>query len=164
MLFNFYLASNNASQPSPAPFDVALGTNSIGNATAGSGQGILPSAMNQGNAGVVPQISSNAVGGMPRPAVATQNQQNMAPVASINSQLSNPPISASGSNPSGPVNRITASGSSMNVALPGNQQSQQAAGTRNIKGSIADSASNLELIVRTSSFYLTFLWFNELSG
>ena len=157
MLFNFYLASNNASQPSPAPFDVALGTNSIGNATAGSGQGILPSAMNQGNAGVVPQISSNAVGGMPRPTVATQNQQNMAPVASINSQLSNPPISASGSNPSGPVNRITASGSSMNVALPGNQQSQQAAGTRNIKGSIADSASNLELIVRTSSFYLTFL-------
>ena len=127
---------------------MALGTNTIGNATAGSSQGILPSAMNPGNTGVGPQSSSNAVGGMPRPTVQTQNQQNMASVASINSQLSNPPISASGSNPSGPVNRITASGSSMNVALPGNQQSQQAAGTRNIKGSIADSASNLELIVR----------------
>ena len=133
---------------------MALGTNSTGNASAGSGQGILPSAMNQVNAGVVPQNSSNAVGGIPRPAVQTQNQHNMGPAASINSQLSNPPTAASGSNLSGPVNRIPASGSSMNVALPGSQQSQQAAGTRNIKESIADSASNLELIVRASPFHL----------
>ena len=148
------LAPNNASQPSPASFDVGLGSNSIGNTPTGSGQ---PSAMTQGNSGPQP---ASAIGGMPRPLLQQQppnqqQQQNMAPIPMNNSQLtnSNPPISASGASAPGPMNRIPPGGSSL---TSGQLQPQQVNPARNIKGSIADTASNLELMVNSClTFFLT---------
>lgn len=140
----FCVAPNNASQPSPAGFDLGS-SSSIGTApAAAAGQGILiASSVSQGGTGGA-QVAPNAVGGMPRPLLPPQQQPSaMGQMPMNNAQMtSNTP----GTGPNNP--RVA--GPALNAALQTQQQQQQAAaGARNIRGvGLAESASNLEHIVR----------------
>lgn len=150
----FKAAPHNASQPSPAGFDVGLGSNSIGAQTATAGQGILPTINQSGVVGGA-QAPPNAVGGMPRPPLPPQQQQQntMGQIPLNSSQLvgNNPPSAVSTAGqpvPPGAMNR--GPGAAHNAALASQQQAATSAAVaaRNIRGSIADSASNIEHIVR----------------
>jgi E1A/CREB-binding protein len=161
-LFNFYLwlffllllAPNTASQPSPAGFDVGLGSNVIGSGVpAGSGQGNLASAMNSGVA-ASGQPLSGAVGGMPRPQLPPhpnqqQQQNSMVSMPMNNAQFAgNPPAVAAAA----AVVAAAASAGPRATLNPTMSQQQAAAGARSMRGSIAESASNLESIVSDFSF------------
>ncbi len=147
IFFLVLLAPHNASQPSPAGFDVGLGSNSIGASSATPGQGILPT-LNQGGAVGGVQAPPNAVGGMPRPLLPPQQQQQNSMVPMNNAQLAgnNPPsaVAAAGQPvPPGAMNR----GPPHNAALQSQQQTAGSTTARNIRGSISDNASNIEHIV-----------------
>ncbi|KZS01131.1 putative CREB-binding protein, partial [Daphnia magna] len=93
------IAPHNTSQPSPAGFDVGLGSNSIGGSSATPGQSVLP-AHNQSAAVGGVQATPNAVGGMPRPLLPPQQQQNaMVPMNSAQLAGNNPPSAISASQP-----------------------------------------------------------------
>ena len=163
LLVLFPTAPHNASQPSPAGFD--LGSNSIGPASATASQGILPT-LNQSGAVGGSQAPPNAVGGMPRPILPPPQQQNsMASIPINNAQLAgsnNPPSAATGQPvPPGAMNR--GPGAAHNAAMQSQQQAagSAAAGARNIRGAIADSASNIEHIVRCSFSFVLFILFNN---
>ena len=158
--FASVVAPNNGSnaQPSPVHYDVNLASNATGATTAAPGSGILPPpSMNQGSAGTGGSLpntqNATGVGGIPRPQMQSQNQQNLSSIPINNTQLPNTPVSSAGPNAPGPLNRISTSGSSLNATLPAGPQgqAQPSSVARNIRGSVPDSASNLESMVSAQS-------------
>lgn len=146
-------APNNGAnaQPSPVHYDVNLAPNSVAAAT-GAGAG-LPPSMQQGPAGgsggaAGPLPSGANAGVLTRPAAmvggAPGGANAATSLANANAAVT---AAAAGANAAASMNRLAPNAAALGVAAGQQGPPSAAAAARNIRGSVAENASNLESIV-----------------